>query len=372
MELVQKYLAVGIAALVAGMIFGAATLIFTHPASSAPPAPPTSASTASPANPTVAGASTARTEASAFLASPDATRTAEPTLPPTATPVPPTATTVPPTPTLAPPVKTGNAPPPAVNSWSIAVIDEGSGTLLYGKDPHRELAPASLTKIVTSLVTLEQGWDLHKEITVQFDQSELVDSTLMGIKPGETYTLEDLLYGLMLPSGNDSALALANAVGGNETNFAQMMNAEAAKLGMKNSHFVNAHGLDAKGHYSSTYDLAIAARYGMTHFSEFPVLAKARYWDVHGTRAFTIYNLNRFLRSYPGADGVKIGYTDNSGPAIVASATKNGHRVYVALIHCGDIVGDSVPLFNWVFDNFTWPQSAPAAPTTVPTATSGA
>lgn len=369
----QKYLAVGIAALVAGMIFGAATLLFTHPASSASPGSPTSASTSSTANPTVASASGGPAEANAFLAGlgDTSTPTAEPTIPPTATPIPPTATPVPPTPTptMAPPVKTGSAPPPAVNSWSIAVIDEGSGALLYGKDPHRELAPASLTKIVTCLVTLNQGWDLHKEITVQFDQSELVDSTLMGIKPGETYTLEDLLYGLMLPSGNDSALALANAVAGNETDFAKMMNAEAAKLGMKNSHFVNAHGLDAKGHYSSAYDLAIAARYGMTHDPEFPILAKARYWDVHGTRSFTIYNLNRFLRSYPGADGVKIGYTDNSGPAIVASATKNGHRVYVALIHCGDIVGDSVPLFNWVFDNFTWPQSAPAAPTAAPTAT---
>lgn len=358
----HKFVVVGIAAIVAGMVFGAATLIFIHPVSS----------TAVEITPTIAPAG--RAEASAFLAQSSTVASpapASPVRPATATPIPPTATPLPPTPTatVAPPIKTGSAPPPAVNSWSIAVIDQDSGALLYGKDPHRELAPASLTKIFTALVTLEQGWDLNKEITVQFDSTELVDSTLMGIKPGETYTLEDLLYGLMLPSGNDAALALANAVGGNEANFATMMDAEAAKLGLKNSHFIDAHGLDRKGHYSSTYDLAMAARYGMMRFPEFQKLAKARYWDVHGTRSFTVYNLNRFLRSYPGADGVKIGYTDNSGPAIVASATRNGHRVYVALIHCGDIVGDSVPLFNWVFNNFTWPQSAPTpAPSPTPAA----
>jgi D-alanyl-D-alanine carboxypeptidase len=245
------------------------------------------------------------------------------------------------------------------------VIDEESGAMLYGRDPHRRLAPASLTKIFTALVALKRG-DIHKPITVQFDPAELIDSTLMGIKPGETYTLEDLLYGLMLPSGNDAALAIADTIGGSEPQFAAMMNQEASDLGLKDSHFVNPHGLDASGHYSSAFDLAMAAREGMTSSDEFRTLARAKAWEVHGTRDFWVYNLNRFLRGYNGSDGVKIGYTDNSGPAIVASATRNGHRVYVALIHCGDIVGDSVPLFNWVFANFTWPVRE-GAPTTVPT-----
>jgi D-alanyl-D-alanine carboxypeptidase len=254
-----------------------------------------------------------------------------------------------------------------VNAWSVAVVDEESGALLYGRDPHRHLAPASLTKIFTALVALKNG-DVHKPITVQFDSTELVESTLMGIHPGETYTLEDLLYGLMLPSGNDSALAIANAIGGSESQFASMMNAQAAELGLKDSHFVNAHGLDAANHYSSAYDLAVAARYGMMSYDEFRTLARTKAWEVKGSKDYWVYNLNRFLRGYAGADGVKIGYTDNSGPAIVASATKNGHRVYVALIHCGDIVGDSVPLFNWVFANYTWPATA-ATPTAATTPT---
>jgi D-alanyl-D-alanine carboxypeptidase len=362
---------VGFGALGVGVIVGLFALFVAHPARTTALVVATATAPVSAESPFLAAGNAIAPATAVAGAIQQVTATASP-VPPTDTPVPPTATPVPPTPTatVAPPVKTGKAAPPAVNAWSIAVVDEGSGQVLYSKDDHRHLAPASLTKIFTALVTLEQGDDLHRQFTVQFDQSELVDSTLMGIKPGETYTLEDLLYGLMLPSGNDSALALANAIGGNEDHFATMMDAEAAKLGLHDSHFIDAHGLDRPGHYSSTYDLAMAARYGMMTFPEFRELAKARAWQVHGTRTWEIYNLNRFLRSYNGADGVKIGYTDNSGPAIVASATRNGHRVYVALIHCGDIVGDSVPLFNWVFNNFTWPaNSPPSAGVVTPTAT---
>ncbi len=253
----------------------------------------------------------------------------------------------------AAPVRVGAGAPPAVNAASIAVVDEASGALLYGVDPHHELAPASLTKIFTALVALRYG-NLQQTITAQFDPSQLTDSTLMGIHPGETYTLEDLLAGLLLPSGNDAALAIANGIGGSETRFVGLMNAEATDLGLPDSHFVNPHGLDAPGHYSSAADLALAARYGMIHDPEFAKLVGRQSWTVHGTRSFTMTNLNRFLRDYPGADGVKIGYTDNAGHTIVASATRNGHRVYVALMNCGDIVNDSVPLFDWVFANFQW------------------
>ncbi len=348
----------GIMALVAGMMFAVATLILSHPVRSNAVGRATVVTVASDAP-----------VAAAFLAP---VATATPTLEPTATPVPPTDTPIPPTatPTPAAPTKTGSAPPPNVQALSIAVIDEGSGALLYGRDPHRHLAPASVTKIYTALVALKYG-DLNQQIHVQFDQSQLYDSTLMGLKEGDTFTLEDLLYGLMLPSGNDAALAIANAVGGNEGHFVEMMNAEAEDLGLHDSHFVNPHGLDAPGHYTSAYDLAMAARYGMTHYAEFRKLASAVSHDVHGSRSFTVHNLNRFLWSYPGADGVKIGYTDNAGKTIVASATRDGHRVYVVLMHCGDIVNDSVPLFNWVFANFTWPANAPLAAGVTPTPAPG-
>ncbi len=346
----RKIVLLGFGALTAGMVFGIATLGPTRPARSSGFESPVPVETVS--SPFLAASSLVVPLAPSETAVP-------PTTVPTPTSVPPSPTAIPPTPTPVPaqPVKTGGAAAPAVNAWSIAVVDEESGALLYARDPHRHLPPASLTKIFTALVALKHG-DVHQPITVQFDSTELVDSTLMGIKSGETYSLEDLLYGLMLPSGNDSALALANLIGGNEAQFATMMNAEASDLGLTDSHFVNAHGLDAPGHYSSAYDLAMAAREGMLHSEEFRALARTKAWEVHGTKDYWVYNLNRFLRSYQGADGVKIGYTDNSGRGIVASASRNGHRVFVSLLHCGDIVGDSVPLFNWVFANYTWPAKA--------------
>ena len=265
----------------------------------------------------------------------------------------PTATSLPPTPTPVSPKKTGSAPAPSVSGISVAVIDADSDALLHGLVPHRRLAPASLTKIFTALVALRYGRP-QERITVQFDPAQLSDSTLMGIHPGETYTLEDLLYGLMLPSGNDAALAIANAIGGSTEHFVAMMNHEVTDLGLRDSHFVNPHGLDAPDHYSSAYDMTMAARYGMQHYPEFRKIVGTETWVVHGTRSFTIYNLNRFLGNYPGADGVKIGFTDDAGRTIVASATRDGHQVFVAVMKVGDWVSNTAPLFNWVYQNFTW------------------
>jgi D-alanyl-D-alanine carboxypeptidase len=240
-----------------------------------------------------------------------------------------------------------------VSGVSVAVIDGDSGALLYGLDPHHRLAPASVTKIFTALVALRYSTP-EQEVTVQFDPAQLSDSTLMGIQPGEKYTLEDLLYGLMLPSGNDAALAIGNFIGGSIDDFVTLMNGEATTLGLPDSHFVNPHGLDAPNHYSSAYDLAIAARYGMRHYPEFRKVVAAQTWEVQGTRSFTVENLNKLLGRYPGADGVKIGFTDNAGRTIVASATRNGHQVFVTVMKVGDWVSNTAPLFDWVYQNFTW------------------
>lgn len=274
-------------------------------------------------------------------------------VPPTSTPFPPTPTVPRPTPTPSAPRKTGSVSAPWVSGVSVAVVDGSSGAMLYGLDPHRRLAPASVTKIFTSLIALRYGSPQQK-ITVEFDPAPLWDSTLMGIHPGETYTLEDLLYGLMLPSGNDAALAIANAIGGSVDRFVAMMNDQAASLGLSDSHFVNPHGLDADGHHSSAYDLSMAARYGMQTYPEFRRVVGTESWEVHGTRSFTVYNLNKLLGNYPGADGVKIGFTDNAGRTIVASATHGHHQVFVTVMKVGDWLSNTIPLFNWVYQNFTW------------------
>jgi len=271
------------------------------------------------------------------------------------TAVPPTPTPIPPSPTPGPvaPVQSGNKTAPTVTATAIAVVDGASGEVLFGKDAHGTYAPASLTKIFTALVALRHG-RLDQEITVQYDVAQLPDSTMMGIKPGERYTLQDLLYGLLLPSGGDAALAIANAVGGTVPNFVSMMNAEATGLGLHDSNFVNPHGLDAPNLHSSAYDMAMAGRFGMATYPIFRKIVGTKAWDVHGTRSFEIYNLNKFLWNYSGADGVKIGYTDLAGRTIVASAVEQNHQVFVSLMRLGDWVSDTVPLFNWAFENFTW------------------
>ena len=285
----------------------------------------------------------------------DPLRAASPAPLPTATPLP--------TPTPIPaPVKLRDIAPPEVGAVSAAVIDDASRALLYGKNAHLERAPASITKIVTAIVALERG-KLDDLVTVRYDPAELIDSTVMGVNPGDQLTLEDLLYGLMLPSGNDAALAIANHIAGSNEAFAKLMNAKMAELGLQDSHFVNPHGLDAKGHYSSSYDMAMVSRYAM-QIPTFRQLAAARLHEVavhtlNGTKRYNVFNLNRLVGTYRGADGVKIGYTDNALLTIVGSATRDGHRVYVALMGSSNLWTDSPPLLDYAFQNFSWPGQPP-------------
>jgi serine-type D-Ala-D-Ala carboxypeptidase (penicillin-binding protein 5/6) len=261
------------------------------------------------------------------------------------------------TPALPRPVKMTDAEVPTVNAQQIVVIDAETGEVLYGYNEHEHTPMASITKIATAIVALERG-KLQDQVLVEYDPTELVDSTAMGCNPGETYSLEDLLYGLMLPSGNDAALAIANHIAGSEQAFVHLMNDKVQQLGLKDTHFANPHGLDNPDHYSSAYDMAMLGRYGMQN-ATFRELAKARVWDVHGSKDFQVFNLNRFLWNYDGADGIKIGYTEAAGRTIVASATRGGHRVIVAWMHGSDIVKDVTPLLDYVFDNYEWKVAVP-------------
>jgi serine-type D-Ala-D-Ala carboxypeptidase (penicillin-binding protein 5/6) len=279
-------------------------------------------------------------------------------VPSTPTGVPPTAMAVPATATAtagpAAPQRVGSEAPPKIGAREFVVIDGDSGAVLLEQSAHKRVAPASTTKIVTSLIALERN-NLAEVVTASYDPSELIDSTLMWLQVGDKITLEDLLYGLMLPSGNDAALAIATHVGGSRQGFVDLMNRKTAELGLADSHWVNPHGLDAPGHYSSPYDMVQFARVGMRD-PRFQALSAARVRTVHsGARTYDVYNLNRVLGQVPGADGVKIGFTDDAGRTIVASATRGGHRVYIGAFHSTDLVGDCKPLFEWAFKNFAWP-----------------
>ena len=257
---------------------------------------------------------------------------------------------------ILPPAQLTDTPPPAVTARYVAIVDEASGQVLHGQDPHARSGPASTTKIATALVTLEQwGADrLDEQVPISVDGAAMAarGSTVMGLQPGDELTMRTLLYGLMLPSGNDAAEQLALTVGGERQQFVDWMNAKVASLGLGDTHFVNPHGLDNWLHYSSAYDLVMLARQGMLRRdSTFRDLAGAQTYKGEG---YTFTNLNRLLPIYPGADGVKIGYTPKAGKTMVASATRDGHRVYVGLLRSDDLPGDSVALLDWAWSTFRW------------------
>ena len=325
-----------------------------------PTAPPASAS--APTAPATSAAPTpdVMATASAMLTAQAVPRT--PTRPPAAlAPLPsPTTASTPtpaPSPTLAHPAPTRRAdasPPPTVTAKYVAVLDEASGALLYGLGEHTRAAPASITKIVTTIVALERGFDLDQVIDISMDASEMLlrdGSQVMGLEPGERLKLSTLLYGMMLWSGNDAAEQVALSLGGTRERYVEWMNQKVEAVGVKDTRFVTPSGMDAPGHYSSAYDMAFLARDAMRH-ATFRTMAGTLLYTAEG---YPMPNINAFLSSYPGADGIKTGFTDDAGRTLVASATRDDRRIYVTILNSNDLVGDATKLFDWVWQSHTWP-----------------
>jgi D-alanyl-D-alanine carboxypeptidase len=269
---------------------------------------------------------------------------APPTIAPTeAPPTPvPTSTAVP-TPTVPPAVA-----PFEVPARAVAILEADCGAMLYGKEAHQSLPPASLTKIVTALAVVNRV-QLTDRIVSDISARELKQrtrSSVMGLEPGMTVSIEDLLYGLFLPSGNDAAILLAKHVSGSEDAFASLMNETALSLGMKDSRFDNPHGLDSDGLLSSAYDMAIA---GMALMQN-PTLA-----HISGASSYTLSgglsfdNGNRLLAQYPGAYGVKIGYTNDARHTIVGAAERDGRRLFISVLGSRDLYNETSDLLDWAF-----------------------
>jgi D-alanyl-D-alanine carboxypeptidase len=246
-----------------------------------------------------------------------------------------------------------DAPPPPVTAQYVAILDEASGELLHGQGERTRVAPASVTKIATTLVALERAPSLDLRIPVTISGSAMAarnGSSIMGLEPGLEVSLGTLLHGMMLPSGNDAAEQVALALGGSRETYVGWMNQKMAELGLQDTRFANPSGMDAAGHYSSAYDMALLGRVAMRD-ETFRRLAGAATYRGDG---YSMANLNRIIGVYPGADGIKIGFTRAAGRTIVASASRNGHRVYVSLMRSQDLPGDSTALFDWVWRTFAW------------------
>jgi D-alanyl-D-alanine carboxypeptidase len=251
-------------------------------------------------------------------------------------------------------------PAPPVYATSAYLLDANTGATLYAHNPFEHLPMLSTTKLMTALLAVEHGNpDQSVTITpaIANDINNLsADSSLMGIKKGETYTLRDLLYGAMLVSGNDAATAIADAIGGTEQNFVAMMNQRAKQLGMNDTHYMNPHGLMTDGHYSCAHDLAIIGKYAManpllhqiTGTKEYNITASGQH------AAHDLFNGNQFLWWYPGVDGGKPGWDGDTNFIQVVSVTRNGHHLIGVTMHTNDWWTDMRDLMNWGFNSFTW------------------
>jgi D-alanyl-D-alanine carboxypeptidase len=249
--------------------------------------------------------------------------------------------------------QSGGGEVPPITAKSAVIVDEACGEVIFAKEPHLRLPPASITKVMTAVVALETA-DADDTVEVNIDGYYYGDSTVMGLETGMRLSLRDLLYGLLLPSGNDAAVAIARYVAGDLPSFVARMNAKVRALGLQDTHFTNPHGLDAPGHYSSAYDMAMLARYAMKN----PLLAeivRTKIWQPAWDGP-QLWNGNLLLWVYPESDGVKIGWTENARQTIVASAQRDGRRLFLALLGSDDRYGDATRLLDWVFDNPDWGQ----------------
>lgn len=237
----------------------------------------------------------------------------------------------------------------AVTTSATAAIlmDADSGRILYAHNENAQMLIASTTKILTALVAIENG-RLSDVITVT-REATLAEGTSMYLKEGEQLTLETLLYGLLLSSGNDAALAVAEGVAGSVDEFVALMNEKAAELGMTNSSFANPNGLDADGHYSTALDMARLACAAM----ENPTLMR-----IASTRSVTVggrtmNNHNRLLNTVEGCVGLKTGYTRAAGRTLVSCAERNGQRLVAVTLQDGNDWVDHAELFSYGFTAFT-------------------
>jgi D-alanyl-D-alanine carboxypeptidase len=230
-------------------------------------------------------------------------------------------------------------------------MDGLTGELLWSLEGHTPVYPASLTKVATCILAIDLG-RLDLLIESDVDHETMRASTVMGLKPGMVLTLEDLLFGLMLPSGNDAALAIARGLMGTEQRFAAAMTERARQIGAVSSNFVNPHGLDFgeanAGHQSTAIDLAVLARWGMA-MPDFARIARAQHRLTAIDGGTWVSNLNRLLGWYPGADGVKVGYTRRAGLCLCGSAVRNGRRVIAVALNSPNPTADCAAMLDWGF-----------------------
>ena len=248
------------------------------------------------------------------------------------------------------------APPPQVSAKSAALLDGTTGELLYEKNGDQRALIASTTKIMTGLLVCEAG-DLDRTVTVP-ETAAGTEGSSMYLKSGETLTRRELLYGMMLHSGNDAALTLAISISGSEAAFVRQMNRRACALNLTQTHFANPHGLDSGENYSTALDLARLAQAALQN-EQFRAVVSTKTITCAGR---TLTNHNKLLWRYDGCIGVKTGYTRHAGRILVSAAERGGRMLIAVTISDPDDWRDHVSLLDYGFavlgsDTPVYPQN---------------
>lgn len=225
----------------------------------------------------------------------------------------------------------------APNATSAIIIEASTGTVIYNKNEHEKLAPASMTKMMGLLLIMEQiekgnlKWD--EKVTASANASSMGGSQIF-LETGEQMTVEELVKGISIASGNDAMVAMAERIAGTEEAFVELMNKKASELGLKNTNFKNCTGLDAENHYSSANDMALIAKELVKHDKILEFSGTYEDYIREGTdKSFWLVNTNKLVRFYQGVDGLKTGYTTTAGYCLTATAKKDGMRIITVVMN---------------------------------------
>jgi D-alanyl-D-alanine carboxypeptidase (penicillin-binding protein 5/6) len=233
------------------------------------------------------------------------------------------------------------------------LIDASSGRVLYEANAHQQLPPASVTKIMTGLLVVEKG-NLNQKVTVSQTAADTPECSIW-LEAGEKLTREQLLYACMLNSANDAAMELAESIAGSEQAFVKLMNRRARQLGLKDTHFCNPHGLEASGHYTSAYDLAMLSREAL-HYPMFRKVVSTQTmnipWAGHEYNRLLI-NQNRLLYRYDGAIGIKTGYTKQAGNCVVGAAQRGDMVLIAVSLNSPSVYQDLEQMLDYGFNNYS-------------------
>ncbi|XJZ26092.1 D-alanyl-D-alanine carboxypeptidase family protein [Bacillota bacterium Lsc_1132] len=248
----------------------------------------------------------------------------------------------------------------SVNAQSAILMEQKSGRILFEKDAYTKRRIASITKIMTAILAIESG-KMNQDVKVS-EQATRAEGSSVYLKPGEKIKLKDLVYGLMLRSGNDAAVTIAEAVGGSVEGFVYLMNQRAKEIGMLNTHFANPHGLDdSNNHYSTAYDMALLTRYAMNNKVYREIVGTKEYRTPNPTENWDRIwkNKNRLLSKYRYTTGGKTGFTKLAKRTLVSTATKGDMSLIAVTLNDPDDWNDHIAMYENGFKNYDMAEVLP-------------